>query len=65
MYRITVTKYTRTCGVPDTRLSAEGIGMKETDVVSSVSLVRELQPKGHLFLQLYAVKACLVESGRI
>lgn len=51
--------------MPDTRLSAEGIGMKETDVVSSVSLVRELQPKGHLFLQLYAVKACLVESGRI
>lgn len=51
--------------MPDTGLSAGSVGMKETNMVSSVSLVRELQPKGHLYLQSYAVGPCVVESGRI
>lgn len=51
--------------MPDTGLSAEGVGMKETNVVSSVNLVHELQPQGHLYLQLYAVEPCVVEIGRM
>lgn len=39
--------------------------MKETNIVSFVNLVCELQPKGHLYLQLYAVEPCVVESGRM